>query len=176
MSASTTQKETPAISEAVHEVRGVFSHEAALQDAIDRLTHAGFDRAALSRPKAGLAAHDNTPEQGADDPNTVQDSRQLRTLETSMAGSVSALAAAGVVVATGGAALPALAAAAAAGLIVGGGTNLAANAAAQPAIDQRAAEAANGELVLAIRTPAASDRQRAEAMLREAGASGISQR
>jgi len=176
MSASTTGKEGPAITSVIHEVRGVFSTEAALQEAISRLTHAGFDRADLSRPKAGLSAHENTPEQGADDPNTDQDSQQLRTLETSMAGSVGALAAAGIVVATGGAALPALAAAAAAGLLVGGGTSLAVNAAAQPGLDERAVEAANGELVLAIRAPTSADRERAEAVLAEAGAEGISQR
>ena len=48
---SDTNKAGPAMESLVQEVRGHFSTDAALQDALARLTLAGFDRASFSLPK-----------------------------------------------------------------------------------------------------------------------------
>ena len=100
-----------------------------MEAAIAQLTMAGFDRAALSLPQTHVAAGQATPELGADAPLTDTDVRQARTMGTSMAGSIGALAAAGAVIATGGAAAVAAAAAAA----IGAGAALTANAAGNAA-------------------------------------------
>jgi hypothetical protein len=173
MSASLTPKVGPAIGATVHEVRASFPSDAALQDAIDRLTRAGFDRADLSLPAAHPPAAQATPERGAADPNTEDDTRQIRTMQTSMAGSTGALIAAGVVVATGGAALPALAAAAAAGLGVGGLVAAANTAAVHAEHASREAAAELGELLLSVRLAHPADQARAEAEMRAAGATGV---
>ncbi len=89
------EKAGPAIAPEVHEVQAVFASNAALEDAIGRLREAGFDHADFSLPHAHPAAGEATPEQGADDPVTHDDQQQMRTMETSMAGTVGAFAAAG---------------------------------------------------------------------------------
>jgi hypothetical protein len=119
-SQTTTAKPGPALAEVVQEVRGIFPNDTALQDAVSRLTHAGFDRADISVPDPAAPPGVATPEQGAKNPHTEDDDRQLRTVHTSLAGSAAALLAAGAVIGTGGAAAPAVAAAAAAGLAAGG--------------------------------------------------------
>ncbi len=174
MSASITPKAGPAIGAIVHEVRGSFPSDAALQDAIGRLTRAGFDRADLSLPAAHPAAAQATPERGAADPDTEDDTRQIRTMQTSMAGSTGALIAAGVVVATGGAALPALAAAAAAGLGVGGLVAAANTAGAHAEHASREEAAQHGELLLSVRIGDPADQAKAEAELHAAGATSVS--
>ncbi len=172
MSATTTVKPGPAIGD-IHEVRGVFSSDAMLQDAIGRLTRAGFDRADLSLPDARPAPGLATPEQGASNPNTNDDKQQLRTLQTSLAGSVGALAAAGAVIATGGAALPALAAAAAIGVGTGGLVHAANTAGSDLQSEDRTEAAARGELVLSVRVTDAEKAARAEQELRTAGATDV---
>lgn len=161
---------TPAPDAAVHEVQGIFPNDAALQDAISRLTLAGFDRAELSLPATNPAANRDTPEMGAAPPTTQTDVRQARTMGTSMAGTIGAFAAAGATVATGGAAGLAIAAAAA----VGAGSALAANAAAsgveQAQADERQQSAAAGELVLAVHAMTAARQAEATAILEAAGA------
>ena len=170
MSQSMPVKEGPALSDAVDEVRGVFASDAALQDAIARLTQVGFDRADLSLPDPLAPA---TPEQGAANPNTDTDDRQMRTMHASMAGSVGALAAAGVVIATGGAALPAVAAAAAAGLGAGALAHGAERAVDSSQHAAREQAAARGALMLAVRVTNAAKRGDAEAAMRTAGAERI---
>ena len=75
----------PSLSDTIQEVQGVFPNDRALQDAIGRLTRTGFDRAALSLPAANPAHADATPSHGAENPNTEDDMRQSRTLQSSMA-------------------------------------------------------------------------------------------
>ena len=112
----------------IREAVGVFHAQAALEGAISDLTRAGVDRAEMS-----ILAQDDlvtgeptkigaSTRQEAEDPATPRgaiygdtDIRQGRTLLTSMAGAIAALAAGGAVVLTGGAALAALAAAIGAG-------------------------------------------------------------
>ncbi len=167
------QKAGPAIGAEAHEVQAVFASNAALEEAIGRLREAGFDHADLSLPHARPAAQEATPEQGADDPLTHDDTQQMRTMETSMAGTVGAFAAAGVTVATGGAALAAAAAAAAVGAGAAAIAHTARNAAVGAQQQGRDEAARRGELVLAVRTTDADRRGRAEALLRAAGATRI---
>jgi hypothetical protein len=173
MSEQTSGKAGPAIAEAVEEVQGVFPSDAALQDAVAKLTMAGFDRAELSLPSTTPTPSQATPEQGAADPMTDTDVRQARTMGTSMAGTIGAMAAAGATIATGGAAGVAIAAAAA----VGAGSALAANAAGNAAghvqAEERNEAAALGRLVLAVHAPNLAKREIAERLLKEAGATSV---
>jgi hypothetical protein len=143
------QNASPTINDAIQEVQGVFPNDAALQDAIGRLTRLGFDRAALSLPAANPLAHDATPAMGAENPNTEDDVRQSRTLHSSMAASVGAMAGAAVTVATGGAALAAAAIALGAGAAAGGAMEAAHGVADAAQRESRSRAAAAGELVLA---------------------------
>ncbi len=169
----TAVKPGPALATEIHEVQGIFASDAALQDAIGRLREAGFDHAELSLPHANPATQEATPEQGADDPLGDDDTRQMRTMGTSMAGTVGAFAAAAVTVATGGAALVAAGAAAAAG--VGAAAIAHAVGDAQQAVqhDGREQAAARGELVLAVRTTNDDRRRRAEGLMHAAGATRV---
>lgn len=174
MSDSETRTATPepTIADTVTELRGFFASDAALQDAISRLTMAGFDRAAISLP-APVPLAEATPEHGAEDPNTEDDSRQMRALHASLAGSAAALLAAGVIVGTGGAAAPAVAAAVAAGAAAGGIAHTASRGAEEEQHEQREAAAARGDLVLAVRLTDRLQQLDAEAAMREAGATRI---
>jgi hypothetical protein len=163
----------PVINDTIQEVQGIFPNDAALQDAIGRLTRAGFDRAALSLPAANPAPAEATPAAGAANPNTEDDTRQSRTLHTSMAASVGAMVGAGVTVATGGAALAAAAAAVGLGALAGGGVSAAHMAADANQAEGRNAAASLGQLVLSAATPDEDAIQRARAAMQEAGASRV---
>jgi hypothetical protein len=171
-SESATATPGPPITETVEEVRGFFPSDAALQDAISRLSMAGFDRADISIP-VPVPPSEATPDQGAEAPHTEDDDRQMRTLHASLAGSAAALLAAGVVVGTGGAAAPAVAAAAAAGLAAGGIAHTMSRGADATQHDERQAAAARGELVLSVRVPDSAKRSEAEAAMRATGATRI---
>ncbi len=142
------QAESPTIAATIQEVQGIFPSNAALQDAVGRLTRVGFDRAALSLPAPSPNAADATPTQGADDPTTNDDMQQTRTMQTSMAATAAAFIGAGVTAATGGAALVAVAAAAGLGLATGGAVSAVHFAANNAYDEKRDASAAAGELVL----------------------------
>jgi hypothetical protein len=153
----------------LHEVRAIFSDSARMQDAIDQLTMAGFDRADLSLPEADPPIERSTPESGAEVADTDEDARQARTVHTSTAAAAAAIAGAGIVAATGGAALPAVAAALVAGGVVGGGTyaiSTAANVSEQQERDRRAA---SGTLILSVRATTSARREKASAILLAAG-------
>jgi len=152
-----------AISGTTLEMQATFASKAALDDAVARLGQAGFDRADLSVPSLG-------GELNAAPPKTDTDQRQGRTLVTSMAAGVGALAAAGVVAATGGAALPMVAAAVLGGATAGGAGGLATSAAKMSEDHQMATSAALGELVLTIHLHDPASGARAEDILRAAGA------
>ncbi|WP_158743729.1 hypothetical protein [Acidisphaera sp. L21] len=173
MSEQTASKAGPTMAESVEEVQGIFPSDAAMQDAIAKLTLAGFDRADLSLPATHTTPGHATPNQGAADPMTDTDVRQARTMGTSMAGAVGAMAAAGATIATGGAAGLAIAAAAA----VGAGSALAANAAGTAAKvtqeEGRDEAAAAGELVLAVHAATPEKRADAERIMQASGASKV---
>ncbi len=164
------QAESPTLNNTIQEVQGVFPSDAALQDAIGRLGRVGFDRAALSLPAPNPNAAEATPTQGADDPNTDDDIRQTRTMQTSMAATAAAFVGAGVVAATGGAALLAVGAAAGLGLATGGaveGAHMAANSAYS---NKRNEAAAAGELVLSATAHDPDAVMKATQAMQQAGA------
>lgn len=167
-----TAEPGPAIG-ALHEIRGVFPTPEQMQAAIQRLEMAGFDRADLAVPEANPPIARSTPESGALPADTDDDARQARTLHTSTAAAMAALAGAGVTVATGGAAAPAVAAALVAGAAVGGATYAVSSAANQQEQVELDARAATGNLILSVRAPTAAKRSEAEAILRGAGATEL---
>jgi hypothetical protein len=158
------------MSDTLHEVQAVFGSDEALQDGIAKLTLAGFDRAEISLPTAQPAAAEATPEQGAQDPNTREDDAQMRTMHTSMAGAVGAMAAAGITIATGGAAAVAMAAAAAIGAGAAGIAHSASRVADAVQHEDREEKAARGELVLSVLAKDAQRQQAAIQALTGAGA------
>ncbi len=172
-SQSNPTKSGPGLGEAMDEVRGTFPSDSTLQDGIARLSLAGFDRADISVPDAAPSLAGATPEQAAENPNTEDDSRQARTLHTSMAASVGAMAAAGAVIATGGAALPAVAAAIAGGAGLGAAVQGVSGATDKAQHAEREQAASRGELLLSVRLRDATRRPLAEAAMREAGASRV---
>ncbi len=166
-------QEGPAFGDSIDEVQGVFPSDASLQEAIAHLTQAGFDRADISLPSAHPTGSAATADQGAENPTTDTDETQIRTLQSSMAGTVGALAAAGIVIATGGAALPAVVAAAAIGIGAGAATHAASSAGSEARHEEREADAGAGQLVLSVRIARPEKREQAEAAMRAAGASRI---
>lgn len=166
-------KAGPAIAPEIHEVYGMFATDAAMQDAVARLTQAGFDRADLSLPAVGNDAATATPEQGASNPNTDTDMRQVRTMGASMAGTAAAFAAAGLTIATGGVAALAIGAA----VVAGGGAaalvETLGGAASDAQHSARDEAAAHGELVLSVRTINAERVERATSLMQAAGAAKV---
>ncbi|HUB13121.1 MAG TPA: hypothetical protein VMB34_14310 [Acetobacteraceae bacterium] len=157
----------------MHEVRGSFTSSERMQEAIQQLSVSGFDRADLAVPELAPPTERSTPESGAMPADKEDDARQARTMHTSTAAAMAALAGAGITVATGGAAAPAVAAAVAAGAAVGGATyaiSTAANSQEQAELDARAAV---GRLILSVRAPTEAKRVAAEGILHSAGATDI---
>ena len=167
-----TARRGPALGE-LHEVSGVFPDSEQMQEAIKRLTEAGFDRADLSVPEAAPPVERSTPEAGAMPADTDEDARQTRTLHTSTAAAAAALAGAGITVATGGAAVAAAAAAVVAGAAAGGATYVVSSAANDQEQAELDARASMGKLILSVRTPTAAKRATAGAILRGSGATDL---
>ena len=158
----------------LREVRATFADPDKMQQAVSKLTLSGFDRADLSLPSSQDHSLDEaSPEAAAKPVSTDSDARQARTLGSSTAGTVAALAAVGVTIATGGAALPAVAAAVLAGGAAGGATYAATGAFAGAEQSDREAQAADGGLVLSVRTVTAAKVEAAVAILRAAGATNV---
>ena len=157
----------------LHVVRAWFSDPDALQDAVGQLELSGFDRADLSLPDVLSSVERATPDAGAKPADTEEDARQARTLHTSGAAAVGAMAAAGAVIATGGAAVPAVVAAVVGGGVAGGLAHAVSSAANQQEQDDRDAKAATGVLILEVRAMTAQKRATAETILRAAGATHL---
>ncbi len=175
MSGSTDRSDQagPALSGAIEVVQGSFPSDATLQDAIGRLTVAGFDRADISLPDAQPTSGQNTPEQGAENPNAEDDTRQARTLHTSMAASVGALAAAGAVIATGGAAIPAVAAAVAGGAGLGAVMEGITGVGDRVQHEERQEAASRGELLLSVHLRDTTQQAAAQQAMQAAGATEV---
>jgi hypothetical protein len=167
---SEAAKPGPAIAQSVEEVEGIFPSDAALEDAVARLTKVGFDRAELSLPAANPPPSQATPERGAETVTTETDMRQMRTLGTGLAASAAGMAAAGAVIATGGAAAAAVGAAAVAGLSAGALTDAAGKAGDRVRQESRAESAVRGDLVLAVRTGDPARQALAATLMQAAGA------
>ena len=168
-----TNKAGPSMAASIDEVQGIFPSDAAMEEAIAKLTLAGFDRADFSLPTTNPTTGESTPEQGAATPMTDTDIRQARTMGTGMAGTIGAMAAAGATIATGGVAGVAIAAAAAVGI----GSALTANAIGTAAKTAQAegheADALAGKLVLSVHVATADKQSNAEQIMRAAGATKV---
>lgn len=166
-------KQGPELTSSVLEVQGHFPSDTALQDALGKLTLAGFDRAELSLPQDQPGRTVQTPNEGAENPVDQIDKTQLRTMGTSMAGYAGAVAVAGATLATGGAAAVAVAAAAA----VGAGSALAANAAGNAADNasksDRDERGRAGTLVLAVRLRSQDQFDTVQTIMTQCGATAV---
>lgn len=172
-STDTPAKAGPALGSSVQEVQGMFPSDAALQDALSRLTLAGYDRADFSLPTPPAGGGEATPNQSAADPNTDVDAAQGRVLGSSTAASVAALAAAGATIATGGAAALAIAAAVGAGGVTAAGVTAAGAAINNATHHDRDAQAEAGQLILAVRAPDEAKRQEVMEIMQAAGATRV---
>ena len=169
----TAGKAGPTLQQTVSEVQGRFPTDDAMQDALGRLTIAGYDRADFSLPDDQADTASSTPTEGAENPIDHIDQVQMRTMGTGMAGYAGAVAAAGATLATGGAAAVAIAAAAA----VGAGSALVANAAGHTAdklaIDERNRKGAEGRLILAVRTRSEAQVAEVTNLMQQSGATAV---
>jgi hypothetical protein len=154
-------------------VRATFASSAQMQDAVNRLSISGFDRADLSLPSPGVIQGTETTEAGTKPASTDTDAQQARTLSASTAAAAAALAAAGITIATGGAAAPAVAAAVVAGGAAGGAVFAAHHTGDIVEQAERDDRADSGELVLVVRATTEAKRAEAEAIVRAAGATEI---
>jgi hypothetical protein len=164
---------SPRLPETIQEVQGIFPTDAALQDAVGRLTRAGFDRAALALPAANPHPSNATPSAGAENPNTDDDVRQIRTLQSSMAATAAAMVGAGVTIATGGAALAAGAVAVGLGAAAGGAVSAAQIAGDSAHGDAHDRAAAAGQLVLSAAAPNPDAALKATQAMQAAGATRV---
>jgi len=162
-------KAGPAIG-TLHEVDAVFDDSDRMDAAVNRLLLSGFERADLSVPEPNPPVERSTPESSADPAYTEDDAVAARTLHTSGVASATGMLAAGIVVATGGAALPAFAAALGAAALAGGATFGVAKLSDAQEQNTRDVRAAEGRLLLAVRTTDAAQRAEAEAIMRDCGA------
>jgi len=166
-------KAGPALPDEVQEVQGRFPNDATLQDALGRLTLAGYDRADFSLPEdqPGSPA---TPNEGQEAPTDDIDKTQVRTMASSMAGFAGAAAVAGATIATGGAAGLATLAAGAVGLGAAAAATGAGKVADQANVDERNRLGAMGKLILAVRTRSGEQARQVAEIMREAGANDVS--
>jgi hypothetical protein len=154
-------------------VRATFASSEQMQDAVNRLSLSGFDRADLSLPSPGVIQGTETTETGTKPASTDTDAQQARTLGASTAAAAAAMAAAGITIATGGAAVPAVAAAVVAGGAAGGAVFAGHHTGDVVEQAERDDRAKSGELVLAVRAATEAKRAEADAILRAAGAIDI---
>jgi len=154
----------------IHRVQATFATPEQAQMAIDQLQIAGFDRAYLSLPDLARLRGWSASESSAKPANTDTDAQQMRTLHTSMAAAVAALAATAVVVGTGGTAIIAFAGAAAAGAAAGGAMHVLSDAPNKTEQNDRDAKADIGALVLTVEAPSPELMEKAEPIMRAAGA------
>ena len=164
-----TSKAGPALQDSVQEVQGHFPNDAALQDALSRLTLAGYDRADFSLPEEQTTALP-TPNESQNAATDDIDKTQLRTMASGMAGFAGAAAVAGATIATGGAAGVATLAATAIGAGMMAATTGAGKAVDQADVDERNRKGAIGKLILAVRTRSEAQAQQVMQIMREAGA------
>lgn len=165
-------KEGPALPDEVQEVQGRFPNDARLQDALSRLTLAGYDRADFSLPEEqpGLAS---TPNEGQNAATDDIDKTQLRTMGSGMASFAGASAVAGATIATGGAAGIATLAAAAVGLGAAAAATGLGKAIDQADVDERNRRGALGKLILAVRTRSEEQVRQVTEIMQQTGADDV---
>lgn len=155
--------------EAAWEVLARFRSPEAMDRAIDKLKSSGFDHGSLGLPEVDPPASRNTLEAGSQEIATDTGAQQRRVLSVSVLGAIAAMIGA-LIAATKGASVAAIAGAAiGAGIVVAIVVELIGRAIRRTALRRRADTAAQGKLVLAVRTDSAERRERARAVLRETG-------
>ena len=164
-------KSGPALAGTVQELQGSFPSDRAMQEALGKLTLLGFDHADFSLPDPNAPA--GTPDGAAAATDEI-DKTQIRTMSSGMTGVAAGAGIAGVLMATGGVAAPIVAAVAGASALGA----MAATSGAGVVADQNDASArdrlaAEGKLILAVRTRNTEMAQKAEAAMREAGATEV---
>jgi hypothetical protein len=169
--ASPTLQPSPMAIE-LHRVAGRFASSDQMQDAIGRLSLLGFDRADLAISEGGMAGGAPTPGAQAKTAYT-EDAQQARTLHVSGAATVAALAGAAITIGTGGVAAAAIGVALAAGAAAGGGAFAATTVANDEEQRDRDGKASAGTLILTVQTKNADLHAKAEAALRDAGATDV---
>lgn len=163
----------PGLQDTVHEVQGSFPNDAAYQDALSRLSGAGFDRSTLSLLPPPEDA-EQTPDEAGGAPSNL-DARQIRTMSSGLTGAAGGMGVAAVL-ASGGLAAPLVAAAAIASAVgVSAATTGAGVVADEAGSSERDRLGAAGKLVLAVRIANPEQASMAEAAMREAGASEVRQ-
>ena len=155
---------SPELGDTIDEVQGIFPNDDTLQAAMKRLLGNGFDRAQLSLPHTSPSSATATPNQGAENPTSEEDRRQIRTLGASTLGVGAAMA---------GGARRGGGAAAIAGLAAGGAVEGATSASAASEHSDREAAAQAGQLVLSANVADPEKRRRAETIMRECGATRV---
>ena len=170
----------------LREVVGFFHDEEPLFRAVSDLESAGIDRAELSL-LARESLTDGRAEgeygdtrEAAEDPDAPRDPvfadtdvRQVRTMGTSIAGSLAGMAAAGVTIVTGGAAAVALAAAAAAGVGTAAVTEAVGRKAGKGEHDHLREQIENGGIILWVKVRDAATEAKAADILTRNGATDV---
>lgn len=161
----------------VQEVQAKFPNDATLQDALTQLGLVGYDRSDFSLPEDQSSSTQDALSGSAEHLSESADGRQLRTMVSSIAGTVAAFALAGATIATGGATAVAVLGAAA----VGTGTIAAASATGtaieegedKAGVEERDQRGADNWLLLAVRTQSEAQVQQVTEIVRAAGATDV---
>ena len=169
---STDQNKDSSLAHSVQEVQGHFPDDAALEEALGRLTIAGYDRADFSLPDEREAIM-QTPNETAENPTDTIDQAQLRTMGTGMAGFAGAAAVGGAIIATGGAAAVAAAAAAVAGAGSAGLAGAAGLAVDRNEHDKHDKRGAEGTLILAVRATSPEEAEEITSLMQQSGGTDV---
>lgn len=154
-------------------VYGLMPDSETLNTTIKALEESGFDRADLSLPEISPPPERATPEAGATEADTDVEAQQSRLVHSAVGGSFAAMMAATATAATGGVAAAVAGAAIGAGLAVGAAANAISRWVSNEEQQERDRRAAEGKLVLAVRTADSARRDRAMEVLRTTGAARI---
>lgn len=147
-----------------------FRSSADLDEAIKFLESAGFGRADLGLPDLDLPPELQTPELASKPADTDVDAQQVRVFHSAVGGSFAAMMAATAVAATGGVAAAVAGIGIGVGAAVAGLANLTSRALSHSEQQDRDRKAAEGKLLLAVRTDSPARRERATDIMRQAGA------
>ncbi len=167
---SDTSKAGPTLSDGVQELQAYFPNDAALQDAMARLTLLGLDRADLSLPDVHAATA--TPD-AADAATSDIDTQQVRTMASGITGTAAGMVVAATL-ATGGLAAPLVAVGAGLSALGAAATTTGVGVAAdQAGSSERDRLGAEGKLILAVRMRTPEQAQAATDAMRDAGATKV---
>lgn len=151
------------------EVLARFRSAKAMDDAIEQLKVHGFDRGDLGVPEVDPPPERATSEAGSLAADTASGAQQSRVVHVALAGAIAAMIGA-LIAATQRAGIAGIAGAAiGAGIVVGILAELIVRAFDNAAHRRRENTAAQGKLVLSVRTPSPEKREHACEVLRQAG-------